>query len=90
MKLCTLKWLRPSRNVVISLIPLGLQISKKEFEKGRIKVSIFSLKTEIILEFLRLGSKIFHSIIADEKKRIFEKVMLYLNKGNIALSSGSI
>ena len=54
------------------------------------KFSIFSLKTEILLEFLRLGSKLFHSIIAEGKKRIFEKVMLCLNKGNIALSSGSI
>ena len=51
---------------VISLIPLGLLISKKEF--GRMKVSIFSLKTEILLEFLRFGSKLFHSIIADGKK----------------------
>ena len=29
------------------------------------KLSIFSLKTEIFLEFLRLGSKSLHSIIAD-------------------------
>ena len=47
------------------------------------KLSIFSLKTEILLGFLRLRSKLFHSIIADEKKRSFEKVMLCLNKGNI-------
>ena len=53
---------------VISLIPLGLLISEKEFGEGRMKVSIFSLKTEILLEFLRLGSKLFHSIIADGKK----------------------
>ena len=46
------------------------------------KLSIFSLKIEILLGFLSLGSKLFHSIIADEKKqRIFEKCMLYLNKG---------
>ena len=54
------------------------------------KLSIFSLKTEILLEFLRFGSKLFHSIITDRKKRILEKVMPCLNKGNIALSSDSI
>ena len=48
------------------------------------KVTIFSLKTEI-LKLLRLGSKLFHPIIADG-----EKFMLYLMKGNIAHSSGSI
>ena len=51
------------------------------------KLSIFSLKTEILLEFLRLGSKLFHSIIADGKKEFFEKVMLCLSKGNIVHSS---
>ena len=57
------------------------------------KLSIFSLKIEILLGFLRLGSKLFHPIIVDEKKkkkRIFEKVMLYLNKGNIIYSSYSL
>ena len=53
------------------------------------KPRIFSLKTEILLEFLILGSKLFHSIMM-EKKRIFEKVMLFLNKGDIALGSGNI
>ena len=31
------------------------------------KFNSFSLKTEILLEFLRLGSKLFHSVIADGK-----------------------
>ena len=51
------------------------------------KLSIFSLKTETLLEFLRLGSKLFHLKIADET---FEKVVLCFNKGNIAHSSCSI
>ena len=54
------------------------------------KLSIFSLKTEILLEFVRLGSQFFHSTIADGKKIIFEKVLLCLIKGNIAHSSCSI
>ena len=72
LNLCSLKWLRPSVNLVISLIPLVLQISKTEFGEGRMKLSIFSLKTEILLEFLRLGSKLFHSIIADGKKNFLK------------------
>ena len=76
LNLCSLKWLRPSLSLVISLIPLGLWISKKEFGEGRMKVSIFSLKTEILLEFLRLGSKLFHSIIADGKKNFWKSYAL--------------
>ena len=60
---------------------------KKEFGEGPLKLSIFSLKTEILLQFLRLGSKLFHSIIADRKKAVFQKIVLCLNKGNIAHSS---
>ena len=44
--------------------------------------NFFSLKTETISEFLRLG--LFHSTVADQNKQIFEKVMLSLNKENIA------
>ena len=75
-KLClnssSLKWLRPSLSLVISLIPLGLWMSKKEFGESYMKVSIFSLKIEILLEFLRLGYKLFHSIIADWKKNFWK------------------
>ena len=41
---------------------------KKKIGEGHMKVSIFSLKTQILLAFLRLGSKLFYSIIADRKK----------------------
>ena len=54
LNLCSLRWLRPSLSLVISLIPLGLWISKTEFGEGHMKLSIFSLKTEILLEFVRL------------------------------------
>ena len=33
------------------------------------KISIFSSITEILVEFPRLGSKLFHSIVADGKKQ---------------------
>ena len=89
LNLCSLKWLRPSLSLVISLIPLGLRISKTEFGEGRMKLSIFSLKTEILLKFLRLGSKLFHSIITDGKK-FLKKNMLFLNNENIGHSSCKI
>ena len=81
LNLYSLKWFRPSLSLVISLIPLGLRISKTEFGEGRMKLSIFSLKTEILLEFLRLGSKLFHSIIADGKKEFLKKLCFVLIRG---------
>ena len=51
LDLCSLRWLRPDLIYVKSLIPLGLRITKAEFGEGRIKLSIFFLKTEILLEF---------------------------------------
>ena len=88
LNLCSLKWLRPSLSLIKSLIPLRFSQSKKEFGEGRMKLSNFSLKTEILLEFLILGVIPFGN--SRWKKRSFEKVMLCLNKGNIAQSSCSI
>ena len=45
------------------------------------KLSIFSLKTEILLEFLRLGSMLFHSIIVDGKKGFLKKLCFVLIRG---------
>ena len=42
------------------------------------KLSIFSLKTEILSEFLRLRSKLFYSIIADGKKEFLKKLCFVL------------
>ena len=81
MNLCFLKWLRPSLSLVISLIPLGLRVSRTKFGECRMKLSIFSLKTEILLEFLRLGSKLFHSIIADGKQILLKKLCFVLIRG---------
>ena len=58
-----------------------MQISKTEFGKGGMKLNIFSLKAEILLQFLRLGSKLFHSIIADEKKEFSKKLYFVLIRG---------
>ena len=45
------------------------------------KLSIFSLKTQILLEFLRLKSKSFHSIIVDGKKEFLKKLCFVLIRG---------
>ena len=58
LNLCSLRWLKPSLSLVISLILLGLGISKTEFGEGRMKLSFFSLKTEILLELNYTRSKI--------------------------------
>ena len=49
------------------------------------QLSVFSLNAETLLEFLRLGLKLFNSIMADGKNVFFEKVMLCLNNGNAAV-----
>ena len=81
MNLYSLRWLKPSVSLVISLTPLGLRISKTEFGEGRIKLSIFSLKTEILLEFLRLRSQLFHSIIVDGEKEFLKRLCFVLIRG---------
>ena len=45
------------------------------------KLSIFSLKTETLLEFQRLRSKLFYSIIADRKKGLLKKLCFVLIRG---------
>ena len=81
LNLCSLKWLRPSLSLVISLIPLGLWISKKKIWERSYEIKHFSLKTEILLEFLRLRSKLFHSRIADGKKEFWKKLYYVIIKG---------
>ena len=45
------------------------------------KLSIFFLKTEILLEFQRLRSKLFHSILADGKKESLKNLCFVLIRG---------
>ena len=45
------------------------------------KLSTFFLKTEILLEFLRLGSKLSHSIITDGKREFLKKLCFVLIRG---------
>ena len=45
------------------------------------KLSTFFLKTEILLEFLRLGSKLSHSVITDGKRESLKKLCFVLISG---------
>ena len=48
---------------------------RKRIWESSMKLSIFSLKTETLLEFLRMASKLFHSIIVDGKKNLKNYVL---------------
>ena len=67
LNLCFLRWLRPSLCLVISLIPLGLQISKTEFRESRMQLSIFSLKTEILSLKFKIFKIFFFKIFKTKK-----------------------
>ena len=58
LDLCSWRWLRPRRNLVKSLIPRGLWISRKLFAQGRIKCRSFFLKVLRHAEFLMGWSKV--------------------------------
>ena len=71
LNLCSRKWLKSSRSLVINLIPLGLWQLKKLLVDGLINFRILFLKKLRLLEFLMLWSSLLHSIIADGKKQFF-------------------
>ena len=72
LNLWSRRWLRPSRNLVRSLIPYGLWILKILFAQGRIKFSRFFLKIERLPEFLILQSRLFHSDIVEGKNEFLK------------------
>ena len=59
LNLCSRKWLIPTRNSVISLMPLWLSQLKTLFGEGLINFSIIFLKTKKLFEFRRRGLKLF-------------------------------
>ena len=56
--LCSWRWIRPSRNLVKSLISRGLWISKILLEQGSMKFRDFFLKVWRLVEFLMLRSSL--------------------------------
>ena len=79
LNLCSRKWLKPSRSLVINLIPLGLWQLKRLLADGLINFRILFLKILKLLEILMLWSSLFHSIIVDWKKKFLKKVCLSSN-----------
>ena len=77
LNLCSRKWLKPSRNLVINLIPLGLWQLKRLLADDLINFRILFLKILKLLEFLMLWSSLFHSIIVDGKKQFLKKYVLF-------------
>ena len=81
--LCSRRWLRPSLDLIINLIPLGLWQLKIVFEDGLINLKILFLKAEKVLEFFISRSKLFYSMTVDGKKRIYKKNMFTTEEGNL-------
>ena len=72
LNLCSRRWLKPSRNLIRSLIPDGLWVLKILFAKGLIKFSRFFLKIERLPEFLILQSRLFNSDTAEGKNEFLK------------------
>ena len=68
LSLCWWRGLRPRRNLVRSLIPRGLWISRILLAQGRMKFRSFFLKVLRLAEFQMLRSSFFHSVIAEGKQ----------------------
>ena len=76
--LCPCKWFRPSRSLVINLIPLGFWLLKKLLADGLINFRILFPKILKLLEFLMLWSSLFHSMVVDGKKEFLRIVYICL------------
>ena len=80
LNLCSLKWFKPRRSHVISLIPLGLWQLYTGLAVDLINWRIFILNVRKLPELRRLGSNLFHSEIVDRKN---EKIMFWFKNGKV-------
>ena len=87
LNLWSRRWLRPSRNLVRSLIPYGLWILKILFAEGRIKFSRFFLKIETFW-ISNFAIKIVPFRYSRRKEWILEIVVSCMNCRNIIAKSG--
>ena len=81
LNLCSHKWLITTRSRVIRLIPLWLLQLKALVGEGLINFRILFLKSIKLIEFLRVGSRLFHSMIVEGKKEFLKKLSLVLKQG---------
>ena len=82
LNLCSRKWLRPRRSLVMYFVFFQLWQLNTLFRDGLINFNKFFLETLRPAVLRGLGFKLFHSITVDGKKRIFEKVIFSLKKSN--------
>ena len=76
LNLCSLRWLKPRRNLVNSFMLYGLQISKMLFGKGLINPKSRFSKILIFSEFLTSRLSLFHSIVEEKQRRVSKVILL--------------
>ena len=82
LNLCSRKWLKPSRSLVINLIPLGLWQLKKLLVDGLINFRILFLKILRLLEFLYVIIRLITFCNCWREETVFfKKICLVLKKG---------
>ena len=81
LNLWSREWLRPTRSLVISLIPLWFSHLKTLFGVGLIKFRILFLKALKLPTFGMLRSRLFHSITTEGKKKFLKKLCFVLKRG---------
>ena len=82
LNLRSIKWLKPCLSLVIRQIRLGLWQLETEFGDGRMNLL---LKTEKLSNFLRWGSRLFHSIMVDGRKEFLKKLRFLLRRGMLCI-----
>ena len=72
LNLCSMRWLKPRRNLVNRFIPYGLQMSKILFGEGLINPKSLFSKILIFSEFITSRLSLFHSIVEEKKKEFLK------------------
>ena len=90
LSLCSFRWLQPILRHVRSFSPNGLFMLKTLLEFGLMKFNNFFLRISKEAELRISRSSLFHSLIADGKKRIFEEVMSNIKRCYVIWVSGSV
>ena len=70
LRLCSQRWLKPRRNLVISLIAFGLWQLWMLFGLDRMNFKILLLEKSTLSELRMSGSRVFHSFIVEEIKEL--------------------
>ena len=77
LNLCSWRWLKPRRNLVNSLFPMGLWISKILLEQGRMKFRSFFLKVIEVCWVSNVEVKLVSIWYSRRKKWVFKIIMFY-------------